>query len=80
MAVLNQGWRRTVTSPEVGRCSTRMARVQRPHPWVGKATASQEDSMGCKAELPPPLSICRQWESLGYSSPVGQAGPCSRGI
>lgn len=46
---------------EVGRYPTQTAKMQGPHPWLGKTAASQGDSMGCEAELLPPPQFVGSW-------------------
>lgn len=64
---------------EVGRYPTQTAKMQGPHPWLGKTAASQGDSMGCEAELLPP-PVCRQLDPWAMAALWGRLGPAPEGF
>lgn len=75
--------KKTAMCTEVGRYVTQTARVQRPHPRMGRTTAGQGDSRGFGSELWPPLSVCRWlgpwamavlWDRLGPAPEGFRAG------
>lgn len=65
---------------KVGGYVTRTARVQRPHPRMGKTIADQRDSIGFKAELWPPLSVCRQLGPWAMAALWDRLGPAPEGF
>lgn len=81
MAVLNQTVRRRqLCVQKWGGMSHRQARVQRPHPRVGKTASGQGDSRGFEAELRPPLSVCRHLGPWAMEALWDRLGPAPEGF